>query len=294
MWCICSDFIFSMGRHKAPKVRKAQRRNDKVVDKDKIRMITDYNFGKSISEIAAKTKRHYDTVKSIIQRYEKDDSINRKAGSGRARSTTKQTDRAIGMLVKRNRRVTVNEIRKQFGLTISDRTIIERIHEQTGFESYKTIRKPWLRPANIKKRLAWAKEHVHWTKEQWRNVIWSDESPFTLRCNRLGKCWRLASERDEHFATTPTIKHDKKINVWGCFCYYGVGSLAQITGIMDGPMYCDILENNLQASIDMYFEEGQNVLFQQDNDPKHTSKVAKEYMASENWPVMIWPAQSPW
>jgi transposase len=33
--------------------------------------------------------------------------------------------------------------------------------------------------------------------------------------------------------------------------------------------------------------------FQQDNDPKHTAKLAKKFFAEKNVDVLIWPAQSP-
>jgi hypothetical protein len=33
--------------------------------------------------------------------------------------------------------------------------------------------------------------------------------------------------------------------------------------------------------------------FQQDNDPKHCSKLTKEYLASKRINVMSWPSQSP-
>jgi transposase len=154
MYCISfrSFLVFTMGRHKMPKVRKAQSRNDKVADKDKFRMTTEFEDGISITKIAANTNRNYKTVKNIIDRYTKEGSLDRKPGSGRVRSTTKQTDRAIGILVKRNRQVSLREIRKQLELTISDRTISERVFEQTGFESFKAIRNSELQPNIIKSR----------------------------------------------------------------------------------------------------------------------------------------------
>ena len=30
------------------------------------------------------------------------------------------------------------------------------------------------------KRLNFAKAHIHWTAQQWKNVLWSDESKFNL------------------------------------------------------------------------------------------------------------------
>ena len=40
--------------------------------------------------------------------------------------------------------------------------------------------KPYLRLANKRKRLIWAKEHRHWTEEDWNKVLWTDESKFEV------------------------------------------------------------------------------------------------------------------
>ena len=37
----------------------------------------------------------------------------------------------------------------------------------------------------------------------------------------------------------------------------------------------------------------EEVIFQQDNDPKHTSKKAKKWMEDNNITLLDWPAQSP-
>ena len=34
-------------------------------------------------------------------------------------------------------------------------------------------------------------------------------------------------------------------------------------------------------------------IFQQDNDPKHTSRKAKEWLREHGFEIMVWPAQSP-
>ena len=52
-----------------------------------------------------------------------------------------------------------------------------------------------------------------------------------------------------------------------------VKKLIEVKGKMDAEKYCEILENGLVESFEM--KEGEHY-FQQDNDPKHTSKKAKK------------------
>ena len=60
--------------------------------------------------------------------------------------------------------------------------------------------------------------------------------------------------------------------VWGCFSGNGTGCLQIIKGRRNVPMYRDILSEYLIRSVEM-LQCGQNFVFQQDNDPKHTAKA---------------------
>jgi len=45
---------------------------------------------------------------------------------------------------------------------------------------------------------------------------------------------------------------------------------------MDADLYVQILNDELVKTINFYGLEKKEIVFQQDNDPKHTSKVAKQ------------------
>ena len=59
---------------------------------------------------------------------------------------------------------------------------------------------------------------------------------------------------------------------------------------MDGKFYTEILERHLPEVRNMF--QG-NWRLQQDNDPKHTSRVAKEFLKNNVPEVMDWPSNSP-
>ena len=73
-------------------------------------------------------------------------------------------------------------------------------------------------------------------------------------------------------------------NVWGCFSWNGVGDLHRVKGILTGTEYRKILIHHLVPSANRLNPEG--FIFQQDNDPKHTSNVAKKYLQSKKIEVM--------
>jgi transposase len=244
-----------------------------------------------IQTIAAKLNRHPGTIRRLFSKINKQGSSKRKPGSGRHRTTSAREDRMIVRQAKRDRRGSASSIKASLGLSVTEKTVRNRLRE-AGMRSYWATKKPFISEENRKKRIAWAKEHLSWTKDQWNRVLWSDESPFTLRYQGKLRVWRMHNERYLPEATTATIKHDKKVNVWGCFSARGVGDLHAIDGIMEQRQYHNILVRHMVPSSKRLFPEG-NWIFQHDNDPKHTAKLNKKYLQSKCISVLPWPAQSP-
>ena len=69
-------------------------------------------------------------------------------------------------------------------------------------------KKTLLKDTNKKKRLAWAKKHKQWTLDQWKYVLWSDESKLEMFGSNLcvfvrrGVCKLMIST-----CVVPTVKH---------------------------------------------------------------------------------------
>ncbi|KAG0928188.1 hypothetical protein G6F26_012452 [Rhizopus arrhizus] len=85
--------------------------------------------------------------------------------------------------------------------------------------------------------------------------------------------------------------------LWSAITYAGVGWMCKINGNMDKELYKEILEDELERTIEygvnkLGFERHQ-VIFQHDNDPKHTSKVVKEYLQRQSHNFLQWPEQPP-
>ncbi|KAL1914223.1 uncharacterized protein VTP21DRAFT_9646 [Calcarisporiella thermophila] len=91
-----------------------------------------------------------------------------------------------------------------------------------------------------------------------------------------------------------TLKHGGgSLMAWGCVTSHGVGNLCRIDGGLDSVLYTNILNEEYLGSLDYYEIKKSQVIFQQDNDPKHTSKVTREWLRNKRIDVLEWPSQSP-
>lgn len=194
--------------------------------------------------------------------------------------------------VKKDPCISTHQIKENLNLDrISDDTISRRIHD-AGMQSYWAAKKPFISDSNRIKRLQWAMDHINWTKKQWEKVLWSDESPFLLSYGGSQRVWRYHNARYAAENIITTVKHDTKINVWGCFSSKFVGYLVLVDGDMDAKQYCRILKSSMLASVREIFGD-EDFIFQQDNDSKHTSDLVHNFLESKGIDLLEWPAQSP-
>jgi DDE superfamily endonuclease len=155
-------------------------------------------------------------------------------------------------------------------------------------------KKPFLSKRHMKEQLDFAIAHQFWTMDDWKRVIWSDET----KINRFGSDGRQWVWKGENQGLIPrevsgTLKFGGgSIMVWGCMLWEGPGFACRIEGPMDKELYTQILEEELQQSMEYYDLEVDDIIFQHDNDPKHTSKMATKWLSDHGFSVMVWPAQS--
>ncbi|GFV40257.1 transposable element Tcb2 transposase [Trichonephila clavipes] len=103
--------------------------------------------------------------------------------SGRPRGTTPANDRYIVLQARRNRRQTAGEIARHTtqatGRPISRFTVARRLHGG-GLFARRRVRCVPLTPAHRRRRSLWCREHRNWRDSEWRRVLFTDQSRFSL------------------------------------------------------------------------------------------------------------------
>ncbi|QRV95341.1 Transposable element Tcb2 transposase [Ceratobasidium sp. AG-Ba] len=104
----------------------------------------------------------------------------------------------------------------------------------------------------------------------------------------------MSGEGLEPLNTKKFVKHGgASIMVWGVITAAGVGRLYRIEGTLTGARYTEILQDANLGALKDQRRRTQSIIFQQDNDLKYTSLVAREWFKSRRIEVTPWPASSP-
>ena len=122
---------------------------------------------------------------------------------------------------------------------------------------------------------------------EFEDVIFTDECTVQLESYRLITFRRPGQV--VQYRMKP--KHPPKLHVWAGISRRGATQIVIFSGIMNATRFTDILSAGLLPFLETVYPDHHR--FQQDNDPKHASRYAKDWYAQKkvNW----WktPAASP-
>lgn len=135
--------------------------------------------GISNAEISRRLKISRGSVVYNLKKFKDTQSVKNRPRTGRNRITSEREDRELVRSSLRDRRRTSSELAAELSAArntpISAVTVRRRLLE-ANLRGCKARKKPLLSVANMKSRYNWAKDHLNWTVDDWKTIIWSDES----------------------------------------------------------------------------------------------------------------------
>jgi transposase len=239
------------------------------------RIIGQHESDKAAQEIDDFLSIPQSTIRSVIKKYEEKDVKVPSPRSGRPSKLSKTDATALVLGVKRNPQ-------EQFGYhqtTLVQANIevclntVKKYLKEMGYGSYSMVHKPLLTSVHKRNRRHWAMEHKDWTLDQWKSVIWSDKSLFTVMGNdSFRKVIRKEGERYQERYIMPIPNFGKgSVMVWGCFWSGGYSPLVTMKGSVDQAVYIKCLEDHLLPwSENVKEEEKTDFIFQEDGATCHT------------------------
>lgn len=241
---------------------------------------------------AVKTAKYLGATNNFVRRWanrcEQTGNVDDEAGRGRKRTTTKRQDRMIVNLFLKNPSMMLRRARKilsERSVIVSLNMIRQRLME--NMVSHKsTVRKPLLTGKQVKKRLEWARQNID---RDWNKVIFTDESSFWL-FKPIKRVWCKEGEK----FVQRTVKHPAKVHVYGCFSAQGFGKLICFTKNLNAELMLELYKSGLLKSAEkLYGKDNRDWILQEDNDPKHRSRLCTRWKENNGVTTMDWPSQSP-
>uniref|UniRef100_A0A8C5PBY5 Transposase Tc1-like domain-containing protein n=1 Tax=Leptobrachium leishanense TaxID=445787 RepID=A0A8C5PBY5_9ANUR len=131
--------------------------------------------------------------------------------SGRPRKLTERGQQMLRRVVQRGHQLSAESIATDLqtscGLQISSRTVRREELHGMGFHGRSAAFKPYIPKCNANRRMQWCKARRHWTLEQWRRVLWSDETRFSIwQSDGRVWIWRLPGQRYLSDCIVPSLK----------------------------------------------------------------------------------------
>lgn len=244
------------------------------------------------------------SVRRVYQRFLETGGHVRRHGSGRRRCTSERDDRFIVSTSRRNRFSNAVELQQQLQAarrtTVSVSTVRRRLREKK-IAAHRAATGPKLTAEHRRARLQFARDHVNWTLDQWRAVLFSDETRVCLFCNdRRRRVYRRQGERFAQACIQETVEYGGgSCMFWGGMSADGKTDLVSVSrtggargqGSLTAHRYVtEILEEHVVPYAGFV---GEGFTLMHDNARAHTALIVRDYLQEVGISVMQWPARSP-
>jgi hypothetical protein len=133
---------------------------------------------RSVRDIATLLKLPNSVVGGVVVKCKREGTTTTKPRPGRLLLMTDKDRRALKKVVRETRQTSSEMITREFRSSTNCPASTMTVRRFHGHASAHT---PNISPVKAKRRLNCCKERRHWTVNNWKRVIWSDQSRYTMR-----------------------------------------------------------------------------------------------------------------
>ena len=268
--------------------------------------------GRNQGDVAKCLSLNRRTVNKWWGRFVKGQSLEDRPRSGRPSGVSRVAKIVCAKAANKRgqsvRKLSVKLSRK--GYRISKTTVQRYMNLSLGLNAYRRPQQPKISEKQRKKRFKFCQNLKNWTVEDFKRVIWSDESIFELEHSSNAQNDRVWAKEKALVPPRLVSKHPAKIMVWGGMSAQALTELHVIPQkqTVDTKYYTtEILEKSLLPSLTRTASTGSVLqkkmvpgmsppIFQQDSAPAHASNEAQKWCQDNLqsfWDKATWPGNSP-
>ncbi|GFT73973.1 transposable element Tcb2 transposase [Trichonephila clavipes] len=249
------------------------------------RVIGRLESGQTQRSVADAVGVNRSVVTRLWNRFQETGNVRRRPGAGRPRATTSTDERYIQLTARRNRTENATQLQRQLllatGRRVSSQTVRNRLHEGGLYARRPMVCIP-LTPRHHAARRRWAAEHRDWEQHDWSQVLFSDESRFSLEYGTR----RVLVWSDRGTRNNSAFVHERSQYrragwmVWGWNQHRRTTDLHIIrNSTLTGRRYADEI---LQPHVIPYAGAiGDSFVFQDDNARPHRARLVENMLEAE-------------
>jgi len=170
---------------------------------------------------------------------------------------------------------------------------VRRGLKKLNLESRVAVKKPFLSAIHRERRLLFAKKYKSWTAEDWKRVIWCDESTFEIGKNsRQTRVRREPHEKYLPECLAPTFKSGRSsLMIWGAIAGEHKSELVFME--KDRRTAADYVDIVYRGPLLDMMRRVSGAVLMEDREMIHRSKVSNAWRKLYMIEKLEWPAQSP-
>lgn len=272
-----------------------------MTDAERWRALGMVEAGMSIRAVARQFGRNHKTIRKLLSKSRETGSVAHanQGRRGHLRSTTARADRRLLRTVRGRPTLPATLLRLMWGErsrrgnVLSAQTIRRRLRE-AGLRSRKMRRRPRLSPAHFASREQWAMQRIHWRQQQWRRVIFTDESRFRLfQADGRTRVWREPRQEMLQQNVQCADTQSASVHVWAGITLHSRTELVFLDANVDANVYAQLLQTNLLPFVNAAFGGVANCILQDDNAPPHRAAAVTQLKEQLQLRALRWPSRSP-
>src|SRR6266481_8023375 len=235
-------------------------------------VISRLNSGQTTHQISSSTGVSIGTISKIHSAHCPD--VSKSSGGLPVKLSPANIWHAVNLITSEKAEIAVQVSKALQTITnqpVTSQTVCRHLR-RTSMKAVVKKKRSLLSTRHRKERMDFAIRHKNWTLEDWKWLVWSDETT----TNHLGSysrkwAWTGAGEALSDRLVEGADKFGGgSVMVWGGILWDGPGYACKGDGRMDGDLFIQILDDELQEIIAIILQFPQDITVQQDNNPIHT------------------------